>query len=692
MRPTFSLLTFFLCLASLFSQEQGSLLDDYQLNSVNFREAVPLDASKIVSLGTQELKMVEPLQELERYAGLNTLIAYAYSSLGKPDSMMECLTWLDDPLFKEIQYPERMVGLMMKGEFYLRAEPSWEGHDIFLAAESIAKLYHDDYYEASASSSRGLALYLNGLENEGLNLMQASADAYLDMGNIKQALHVQSNLAAFQIRSGAYQLALQSIDEILSHPDSLLGFQSHSFASSNEALCNIRLENFSKVRKSIEIGREVAENNNFALGRLYSLCLEANYLMEIGKEDSAGLVLEKIEVLDSTNVIQRATDLRSYLAGLKGRYYEYLSDYERARVAYLEAAQYAIPGSKFPDFAEAYEGLHRVAISMGDPEETERVFVELNQARDVLLGERAEARLRLFESNKLVEKQKEKLDDQQQELQAQNLYRQRLIIALVGISLLFIIFFLVYRNRDIKRSREKTEASNLKLSAYTKELEELAFVVSHNLRESARNISTYTGLFSREVGDQISTKGQTYLKYMYQASLRTSEMLGDLETYVGIGNHLQEGKSVNLNQVWEKVLSTKRTEMEPLEIQVRKDNLPAIKGHSAMLELLFTELLDNSVTYRNGDSVALTISSKRDGNCHKISFSDNGIGFSEVYKEKIFRVFQRLHSNEEIPGTGIGLPIVDKVIRLYGGKVEVKSEEGKGATFILMLPSSVIVG
>lgn len=677
---------------SLSGQVTSPLLDEFPLKSPEIREQVLRNDQEIIRRGLKELRDVDPFVDSYTYTSLSTLIAYAYTSLGNSDSAEIWLQWLDDPAFKEIQYPARMIGLYVITGIHQRTKIEIDGLKQLITAQQIAERYHDDFNQSLAQGYRGVALLARGLERDGFSLLETSIKKLEKAGYLKYARNSQANLAAFYIRAGQYQEALEILLGLISLPEEDITSEFQSFSASNAALSYIRLGMMEEADLMIQKGLSIAEDAGFQVGILYALNLRANYYIELGKWDQVKSVLDELKNRDSVNFIKKVSDLRSYNALLTGIYYEHQKEYQPAKLFYQEAARFSTPGSKFPDFGAAYEGLHRVSIEAGDLYEAKRVFSELNRIRDSLLLDKTQIGRELYELERLLETQNIQLEDQQQELEAETLSRQRLIGALFALSLLFIILFLTFRNRNIKKDRERTENINLKLSAYTKELEELAFVVSHNLRESARNISTYTGLFSREVGDALTSKGKTYLNFMYKASLRTSEMLGDLETYVGIGSHLPEGKPVNLNQIWDTVCNTPSAEIEDLDIQVKKDNLPVIKGHAANLELLFFQLLDNSIKYRKGDPLELTISCSRDKNWHYINFSDNGIGFSEIYKEKIFRVFQRLHSNEEIPGTGIGLPIIDKITRLYGGTVDVKSEEGKGTTFILKLPSSRIVG
>lgn len=691
MRLLLLFFSFSICFLSLKGQSISPLLDEYPLKSPEIREQILRNYQEIISRGLMELQEIDPYVDSYNYTSLSTLVAYAYSAKGIVDSVRYWVEWMDDPAFDEIQYPARMIGLHIKTGIHQRTKLEIEGLKELIEAQKIAEAYNDDFNQSLTMAYRGVALLARGLARDGFGLQEVAIENFEKLGYLKHARNAQANLAAFYIRAGLYQKSLDILLQLIDPSAEEMTEEFRSFSALNAALAYIRLGRMEEADSLITVGASVAANARFQPGTLYALTLRMNYLIELGKWEKIATILDEIKRKDSLQYINANHDLRAFAAFLKGRYFEHLQDYSTARSLYQEATRFSVPGSRFPNFEKAYEGLHRVAIYSGDIEEATYIFSELNRIRDSLLMNRTQIGFELHESEKLLETQNAQLESQQQELEAQNLYRQRLIVALIGISLLFIILFLVYRNKEMKRARERTEATNLKLSEYTKELEELAFVVSHNLRESARNISTYTGLFSREVGEDLSPKAKVYLNFMYQASLRTSEMLGDLETYVGIGSHLPEGKAINLNQIWEKVLNVKKSEVAPLEIIVNKDTLPFIKGHSATLELLFTELLDNSVKYRRGEALRVAISYTQDGNCHQIRFSDDGIGFSESYKEKVFRVFQRLHSNEIIPGTGIGLPIIDKIIRLYGGKVEAESEEGKGTTIILKLPSAALI-
>lgn len=686
------LISLFFSSISLYGQNNSTLLDEFSLKAPEVREQILRNYREIIRRGLGELKEADPYVDPYNYTALSTLVAYAYSAQGNRDSTRYWLQWIDDPAFKEIQYPARMIGLYVRTGIHQRTKIGIDGLKDLIAAQQIAERYNDDFNQSLAQGYRGVALLARGLDRDGVSLLRASIESLEKYGYLKYVRNSQANLAAFYIRAGLYHKALEILHQLISLPEGEMTNEFQSLSASNAALSYIRLGMMEEADSMISKGLSISEDAGFQFGILYALNLRINYFIELAEWDQVKLVLDDLSIRDSANFIKNVQDLRAYNALLVGRYYEHQKEYDSAKLLYQEAIRFSTPGSKFPDFGEAFEGLHRVSITAGDLGEAQRVFSELNRIRDSLLADKMQIGLELYESEKLLETQSAQLEEQQQELEVQNLNRQRLIVALVGITLLFIILFLAYRNKEIIRARELSEESNMKLSAYTRELEELAFVVSHNLRESARNISTYTGLFSREAGDKLSEKGKTYLDFMYRASWRTSEMLGDLETYVGIGNHLPERKPVNLNQVWDKAFNSKKAAVGQVNIHVKKDTLPVIKGHTATLELLFAELLDNSIKYRKGDALELTISCRRDSDCQYINFTDNGIGFSEVYKEKIFRVFQRLHSNEEIPGTGIGLPIIDKVVRLYGGTVDVNSQEGKGATFILKFPAFSIVG
>lgn len=692
MRFSLLLVLSMLCtLVSLRAQEPRGVLEDYPLGSPELREIIMGNEVSIIEEASSELLRIDPMENLKRYAGLRSLMAFSYFSMSRTDSAMTQLTWLEDPAYNEVQYPERMIGLFVKGILQMEGGQKSEAYETYKKGEEIAIAYRDKFNQTIVKSYMGLALYANGLEREGFALLGSAIDTLESMGHTSRAYNLQGNLAAFYIRSGSYDSALVILNKIMNLPPNSVPAEFLSFSYSNAALCHVRLGQLELAKELIDKGEQLASESHFLLGELYSSNIRANYFLELGDWINAEAWLAKIQRTDTLQILQRATDLRSYNALITARYHEYLDEYELARTKYVEASKYATPGSKFPDFTAAYEGLHRVALSTGDLVEAKRIFATLNHLRDSLHIKGNETGLRLNKANQLLEAQQMKLEAQQRELRAETLARQRLLGALIGLCLLFMIFFLIFRNRNIKREREKTEATNLKLSEYTKELEELAFVVSHNLRESARNISTYTGLFSREVSGDLSQKGKTYLNFMNQASVRTSDMLVDLETYVGIGNHLPEGRPINLNKIWDAVFNSKKTELEQLDIKLKKDVLPSMKGHPDTLHLLFSQLLDNSIKYRKGNELEITISHHVDGTCHVIQFSDNGIGFSEVYKEKVFRVFQRLHTHEDIPGTGIGLPVVDKITRLYGGKVEVESEEGDGTTFTMRIPADRMI-
>ncbi|MDP5171178.1 MAG: ATP-binding protein, partial [Bacteroidia bacterium] len=317
-------------------------------------------------------------------------------------------------------------------------------------------------------------------------------------------------------------------------------------------------------------------------------------------------------------------------------------------------------------------------------------FNRMSTLKDSLFQAKSSASLDLYAAREQLTQKDVELNAVQKELAIKSLQRERLIVVLGIICLLFALVVLYIRLSDIRATNERVEAHNQTLSSYARELEELAFVVSHNLRETSRNINSYSGLLAKKAGASLDEKSRGYLSNVQQAAVRSYEMLVDLETYVGIGKSLPVSQCVDMNLLVEQEGKEFMNTYQLPEQTIAQEKLPRMQAHPALIQILFRCLYENAAKYRSQKPLRIHISYQIAAASHVIRFSDNGIGLNEAYAEKIFRVFQRLHTQDEIPGTGIGLALAAKIMRVYGGTISVQSQEGNGASFSMSFPFSVV--
>jgi len=238
---------------------------------------------------------------------------------------------------------------------------------------------------------------------------------------------------------------------------------------------------------------------------------------------------------------------------------------------------------------------------------------------------------------------------------------------------------------SLEDSNVELEQTNRELQISNTELQQFAYVASHDLQEPLRAITGYLQLFVKKYGDYPDEKGEKYVNGVIDAAERMERMINDLLTFSRIGTKNKEFAMVDLNQVLDEVLQNLSSKIENSNAIVEIESLPLIYGNEVQLMQLFQNLISNSIKYC--DTVPhVTISTEQKHDDVIIAVQDNGIGISSDYFDKIFIIFQRLHSKHEYEGSGIGLAICKKIVQRHKGKIWVDAEEGSGSTFYVSFP------
>jgi PAS domain S-box-containing protein len=231
--------------------------------------------------------------------------------------------------------------------------------------------------------------------------------------------------------------------------------------------------------------------------------------------------------------------------------------------------------------------------------------------------------------------------------------------------------------RVLQRTRELEESN--------RSLEDFARSVSHDLRAPLRAISGFAEIIARRHTAGLDEEGRHYLANILEAAARMEELIQDLLNYARLGGEAGELSAIPLTPLVEEIVSgfSEVEDMAGTEISVDQD-LPVVRGVPVLLRQVFANLIGNALKFRRqGVAQRIEITGSEEGRWAVVRVADNGIGIAPEYLNKIFDMFQRLHSKEEYPGTGIGLAVVRRAMALMGGKVEVESEPGKGSVFVV---------
>jgi PAS domain S-box-containing protein len=233
---------------------------------------------------------------------------------------------------------------------------------------------------------------------------------------------------------------------------------------------------------------------------------------------------------------------------------------------------------------------------------------------------------------------------------------------------------------DINTIRERLEEKN-------KELEQFAYVVSHDLQEPLRMVTSFTKLLERRNKEKLDEDALEYMKYIVDGATRMNRLIEDILHFSRVGRTDTEGSLIDCNTIIDKVNTIMSYSIEKTGAEVTHDTLPVLFANETRLIQLFQNLISNAIKFRKKEETPrVHISAQRRGNEWLFSVKDNGMGIDPKYFGKIFVIFQRLHGWEEYPGTGIGLAISRKIVETYGGKIWVDSAEGEGATFYFTFP------
>lgn len=243
--------------------------------------------------------------------------------------------------------------------------------------------------------------------------------------------------------------------------------------------------------------------------------------------------------------------------------------------------------------------------------------------------------------------------------------------------------------RDVserKKFEAKIAMQNKQLQSQNLELEQFSQIVSHDLQEPLRSLSSFAELLHKKYADKIDDKSKTYIDFIYTSSKRMQSLVKGLLTYSKIGKE-NELTDVDCNQIVQEVLFDMTISLKESQAKVSIETLPKLNGYPLELRQLFQNLISNALKYvAHGVIPNITISAKKKENEWLFSVHDNGIGISEQNQNKIFTIFKRLHNSNQYEGTGIGLSHCKKIVDLHGGIIWVDSKINEGSTFYFTIP------
>jgi len=245
--------------------------------------------------------------------------------------------------------------------------------------------------------------------------------------------------------------------------------------------------------------------------------------------------------------------------------------------------------------------------------------------------------------------------------------------------------------RDITARKEAEEALRqalAELERSNRELEQFAYVVSHDLQEPLRMVASYAQLLARRYRGRLDPDADDFITFMVDGASRMQQMINDLLAYSRVHTRGRPFEPTDCQAALDRALANLQMAIQESGASITHAPLPTVMADASQLAQLFQNLIGNAIKFRSEAPPRIHIGAQRRDSEWLLSVHDNGIGIAPQYHERIFVIFQRLHSREEYPGTGIGLAICKRIVERHGGRIWVESEPGKGSTFYFTLPAA----
>ncbi|NET31996.1 MAG: GHKL domain-containing protein [Cyanothece sp. SIO1E1] len=234
---------------------------------------------------------------------------------------------------------------------------------------------------------------------------------------------------------------------------------------------------------------------------------------------------------------------------------------------------------------------------------------------------------------------------------------------------------------------QERKRAEVELQRSNAELEQFAYVASHDLREPLRMVTTFTQLLVQKYASQLDPEANKLIDFAVDGATRMEALIHDLLAYSRVGTQGNPFQPTDCKLALETTLINLQVLLQETNAIVAQDFLPTIMADQAQLVQLFQNLIGNAIKYRSHHSPRVDVGAQQQENHWLFWVRDNGIGINPKYAERIFLIFQRLHTRHEYPGTGIGLAICKKIVERHGGRIWVESESGQGATFYFTIPN-----
>ena len=239
--------------------------------------------------------------------------------------------------------------------------------------------------------------------------------------------------------------------------------------------------------------------------------------------------------------------------------------------------------------------------------------------------------------------------------------------------------------REERRIRNRLEAAARELERSNEELQQFAYVASHDLQEPLRMVTSYLQLIERRYGDALDDDGREFIAFAVDGAKRMKELIDGLLAYSRVDTSGGRFAPTSLDEVLRRVMQDLGPAVEEAGGHIDSTPLPEVNGDEVQLAQLFRNLLGNALKFRGTKPPRVMVSAIEHPDSWELRIRDNGIGVDEEHRDRVFEVFERLHSRDRYSGTGIGLAICRKIVHRHGGHIRLEAADGPGTTVVFTL-------
>jgi light-regulated signal transduction histidine kinase (bacteriophytochrome) len=241
---------------------------------------------------------------------------------------------------------------------------------------------------------------------------------------------------------------------------------------------------------------------------------------------------------------------------------------------------------------------------------------------------------------------------------------------------------------ELHRAHELLDKRTHELERSNSDLEQFAYIASHDLQEPLRKVASFCQLLQRRYQGRLDERGEQYIAYAVDGAKRMQVLINDLLSFSRVGRRSGEQEVVDTGKLLAEAISNLESAIQYSGAAISHGELPKVRGEASLLTAVFQNLISNAIKFRGEDPPVVRVEAVRDGDDWLFSITDNGIGIDDEYAERVFVIFQRLHTRSAYPGTGIGLAMCRKIIEYHGGRIWLDTSTSEGLTrFYFTLPA-----